>query len=124
MKSRLKKIIRKGYLFGVIDRAVIVEDLPSNFWPYFDQSDIIVNEISDDQYIKRNNKFVEYMWKDKSDRRIQEILTPGEFARVQSIVNLDIARDDRQKFYEEVSLFGLYRFLVKSNVQKSFSDSW
>lgn len=109
---------KKGYLFGDLELALIVEDLPSDFWPYFDQSDIVVTEISDDQYIKRNSQFVEHMWKDKSDRKIQEILTPAEFARVQSIVNIDIPRDDRQKFYEEVSLFGLFRFLVGSNIQR------
>lgn len=107
---------RKAYLFGTMHVGVVMEDLPDSFWPYFNQSDIVVTEVDldDDQLAPGNVAFhhlLKRMIRTEGDPKISEVLSKDDcediFRASKDALGLSNVQD-----LDKFSLFGIYSLLM------------
>lgn len=64
----------KAYLFGTVHANISADELPTGFWPYFDQADVVGTELD----LKATNAVYERSFR-VGHKNVREVVTPVEY---------------------------------------------
>jgi uncharacterized protein YbaP (TraB family) len=101
-----------GYLFGTMHVGVTSEDLPDSFWPYFDRSDIYINENGRESEERFQKALQERVARAKDEPTLEKKLKPDVFAKYDAYLRTKYPAK-AAAYRDQLSVVGAYSLLSK-----------
>ncbi len=105
---------KTGYLFGTIRVDVKAEELPSDFWTYFDPSDVLATEADLNTSARVRRRYAEM-----SHRRIKDLVTPSEYQTLEDWSQQRLGEAKAQVFLETATPQEVFSFAALARMSEA-----